>query len=63
MATGGSGLPAGAGAAGGVSFLPLPDAGQPYVIGAAAAAAFILPYTEHPADSLELRDRLGRTGA
>lgn len=62
MATGGSGLPAGAGAAGGVSFLPLPDAGQPYVIGAAAAAAFMLPY-KHPADSLELRDRLGRTGA
>ncbi|MEU6655720.1 hypothetical protein ABZ904_41750 [Streptomyces sp. NPDC046900] len=56
-------LLASTGAAVGASFLPIPDAGQPYAIGGAAAAAFMLAYTDQPARALELWDRFGRTGA
>ncbi|WP_225081042.1 hypothetical protein, partial [Streptomyces sp. CoT10] len=50
------------GAAVGASFLPIPDAGLPYAIAGAAAAAFMLAYTDQPAKALELWNRIGRTG-
>ncbi|MBY8881662.1 hypothetical protein [Actinacidiphila acidipaludis] len=50
------------GAAVGASFLPIPGAGLPYAIGGAAAAAFMLAYTDQPAAAVELWNRIGRAG-
>ncbi|MFJ5221033.1 hypothetical protein ACIP98_41120 [Streptomyces sp. NPDC088354] len=55
-------LLAGTGAAVGASFLPVPDAGQPYAIAGVAASAFVLAYTDQPGKAFELWSKVAKPG-